>query len=110
MVSGSDGCTGDEEPFIINAVDWSGGELLVGLDSSGTRRLFSSRMIDTGVGPVSCEYGESGFVEMLDTNKDIAPGWTLPMIKRSHASAHSRITSVAYLYMIQPSAFRIAVR
>ena len=54
-------------------------------------------MIDAGVGPVSGEYSEIESVETLNTNKEIPPGWTLPMIKRSHASAHSRMTSVAYL-------------
>jgi hypothetical protein len=95
------GSAGDEEPLVDAWVNWGRGELLVLRD---VRQLLggdaAGGVLDGNVGAVGCLLaGASSIAERESgkTYRETSPGWVLPVMSFSHASAHSRTTSVAYL-------------
>ena len=47
-----DGSAGDEEPFVVYAVNWCGSQIFIGLDADGARLNTISGMGDGHIGPI----------------------------------------------------------
>ena len=94
--------TADEEPLVYGAVDLLWEQVLVGRQRRQlVRRDTAWRVSDSQVGPVSlsasCPRNIHLDVLGLVTYVEMLPGWVLPVMSLSQASAHSRTTSMAYL-------------
>ena len=92
-----DGSARDEKPLVVDTVNWSRLELLVSLDLAGAGFFTVFGMGDADVG-AERRLAKS-LIDALErgTYSEIPPRPDLPVISLSHASAHSRTTSVAYL-------------
>lgn len=95
--------TADEEPLVNGGVDLRRGKLLVRRQRrQGLSRNAAGRVLDSRVGAraeskklvkptIYCHMGRGDFKTYVET----LPGWVLPVMRRSQASAHSRMTSMA---------------
>lgn len=86
----------DEEPLVNTWVNWCRGEALVCWDRWELVEVNASwRLLDGQVGTkiVSKMFRTT----LMETYTETSPGWVLPVMSFSQASAHSRTMSVAYL-------------
>ena len=88
---------GDEEPLVVDPINWGGFEFLVPFDLAG-----AGFFAVLGVGNADVGAGRRLARDLLKTferktHREIPPRPDLPVMSLSQASAHSRTTSVAYL-------------
>ena len=96
------GSARDEEPLVINAVNGLGSQVLVSGYFKGARINTVWRVRDSAIGPTAmlASLYIRGTQKFIAAYSEIPPGWVLPVINFSQASAHSRMTSVAYFLFL----------
>ena len=101
-VAGLNGSARDEEPLVINAVNGLGSQVLVSGYFKGARINTVWRVRDSAIGPTAtlASLYIRGTQKVIAAYSEIPPGWVLPVINFSQASAHSRMTSVAYFLFL----------
>ena len=92
----------DEEPLVDGRVDLLRGKVLVrGQRGELLRGDTAGGVRDSDVGAKKVVSACIENQMATSTYVETPPGWVLPVIRRSQASAHSRTTSMAYLLHCQ---------
>ena len=97
------GSARDEEPLVINAVNGLGSQVLMSGYFKGARINAVRGVRDSAIGPtavLASLYIICDTRTVIAAYSEIPPGWVLPVINFSQASAHSRMTSVAYFLFL----------
>ncbi len=101
-VASLDGSARNEEPLVIYPVNGPGSQILMPGDFEGASIHTVWGVWDGPIGPIATLaslYVRKAW-EFKAAYSEMPPGWVLPVINFSQASAHSRMTSVAYFLFL----------